>query len=456
MFRYLSSFLLFLLTYSNSISSAFLAKNQQVTPSIDLSDYSARICPGSSTTIDIAISGQLPIQITYITLENGEQFEHWVESETTPLALELSSAGDYQIINYGNRNIQIDTSIDFSVKDVHFPTADLLGGGIFCENEPIEPIEIMLSGTPPWELTYQENNGNAQLLNISETRHLISNNEGVINIRNIKDKYCSKEVMDTAFIKIYEIPEVSPIEGEQELCPGWDAIYQTSYSNKYVYDWHIPTGGNINTGVKHTANQIPVKWTKTGTYYLYLVVSSPNTGCNTGKITYPVEVFSPPIVKEGFDTVACFETDVYIELSPAQKPENSIFWPHLEESAKSVSIYDEGWYYYFESIPLGCTDTGSIRVVDKCIPEVYVPEAFTPNNDQINDKLEVFGVFYNLELHIYNLNGELIHVMKNTNAPWDGTKNGQEMPNGTYIWKATFTDKFEENYSSEGHVILIR
>ncbi len=456
MFRYFSLFILILLTNSISVLIAENTSAQQNPPHISLSSYNPKLCPGSSTTVYITISGQLPIQVTYEVLENGTPTKYTLVSSITPLALELSNAGVYQITNYGNKNIQVDTSIDFTVENVLFPTAQLSGGGEFCENEQVTPIEVVLTGASPWELTYQENNGNAIKLDLTESHYFFPEKESIINIRSIKDKYCSKDVFDTASIKIDEIPLVEPIKGKQKLCPGWNAIYETNFSDRYVYDWYVPTGGDINTLVENAANQFPVTWLEAGKYYIDLIVSSPNTGCNTGKISYPVEVFSPPTVKKEFDTVTCFETDNYVELSPTEMPENKIFWPHLDDSVNSVRVYEEGWYYYIESIPLGCADTGSIRVVDKCIPEVYVPEAFTPNNDQINDRLEIFGVFYNLELRIYNLNGELIHIMKNTEAAWDGTKNGQEMPIGTYLWKATFTDKFEEGYSSEGQFILIR
>jgi gliding motility-associated-like protein len=117
---------------------------------------------------------------------------------------------------------------------------------------------------------------------------------------------------------------------------------------------------------------------------------------------------------------------------------------------KKVDITD---YCAKISVPSNFNDT---QPIDTDTTKLFVPEAFTPNNDGINDVLSVFGNYYNLRLFIYSSNGELIYSMFPESDPWDGNYDGIEMPNGTYIWKAFFTDQKGTQYNESGNVILIR
>lgn len=71
---------------------------------------------------------------------------------------------------------------------------------------------------------------------------------------------------------------------------------------------------------------------------------------------------------------------------------------------------------------------------------IYVPRAFTPNGDRLNDELELFGLPTNaFEISIYNRWGELIHATQNENPVWDGYLDEHKAPQGTYRYKLIFT-----------------
>jgi gliding motility-associated-like protein len=115
-----------------------------------------------------------------------------------------------------------------------------------------------------------------------------------------------------------------------------------------------------------------------------------------------------------------------------------------------------GTYSFIQTDINTCVDTGQVIITEICIPEFHVPEAFTPNGDQINDVLEVFGIYFNLRFTIYSPSGqELFHAEDNSTF-WDGTRNGKELPNGRYYWYADYTDKYGLPYSKSGFVMLIR
>lgn len=83
---------------------------------------------------------------------------------------------------------------------------------------------------------------------------------------------------------------------------------------------------------------------------------------------------------------------------------------------------------------LGCLDSSSSKI--KIISPLVVPNAFSPNNDGINDKWVISNiVFYaNCEVLIFNRQGQKVFSSIGYNAPWDGTLNGQPLPVATYYY----------------------
>ena len=60
---------------------------------------------------------------------------------------------------------------------------------------------------------------------------------------------------------------------------------------------------------------------------------------------------------------------------------------------KSITVSQAGSYPVRVTDPQGCTATGLARVVNQCEPRVNVPDAFTPNNDGVNDVLQIFTAY---------------------------------------------------------------
>ena len=68
---------------------------------------------------------------------------------------------------------------------------------------------------------------------------------------------------------------------------------------------------------------------------------------------------------------------------------------------------------------------------------MYIPNAFTPNGDSLNEWFGVIGegyLYYDLE--IYDRWGKLLkHGRFRDDSAWDGTFNGRLVPSGMYIYK---------------------
>ncbi|MFK7951835.1 MAG: gliding motility-associated C-terminal domain-containing protein [Ekhidna sp.] len=88
--------------------------------------------------------------------------------------------------------------------------------------------------------------------------------------------------------------------------------------------------------------------------------------------------------------------------------------------------------------------------------EIYVPTAFTPNNDGINDTLELFGLpSSEASIAIYSKWGHLIYSSDTPTPGWDGIVNGKLAPEGTYLYEIIFKATNGEKIRQKGTFALI-
>lgn len=108
----------------------------------------------------------------------------------------------------------------------------------------------------------------------------------------------------------------------------------------------------------------------------------------------------------------------------------------------------------------GCSDQVTKNVTIKNPLNIWIPNSFTPNDDGLND---VFKVVFNntsaenYSIHIFNRWGELMFYSEEIDFEWDGTHNGEQVPNGTYIWKIIGKEQFAtDSFTKIGHITLTR
>ncbi|RMG86081.1 MAG: gliding motility-associated C-terminal domain-containing protein [Bacteroidetes bacterium] len=104
----------------------------------------------------------------------------------------------------------------------------------------------------------------------------------------------------------------------------------------------------------------------------------------------------------------------------------------------------------------GCPGTDTIAIIVQS-SGVYIPNAFSPNGDGINDLFTAYGKHLHIEsLKIFNRWGGIVWNTQG-DVPWDGTANGQPAQEGVYVFllEYTHTNTGEVNVIS-GDVLLIR
>ncbi len=88
---------------------------------------------------------------------------------------------------------------------------------------------------------------------------------------------------------------------------------------------------------------------------------------------------------------------------------------------------------------------------------VYVPEAFTPNQDGVNDVLEVFGLpSEDFSMKIYNRWGQVVFVTENINDFWDGKLKNGSIREGAYLYEIEFLNEEGEIFRQQGNFVLLK
>ena len=93
---------------------------------------------------------------------------------------------------------------------------------------------------------------------------------------------------------------------------------------------------------------------------------------------------------------------------------------------------------------------------EPCAQELWMPNAFTPNGDGLNDRLlpifshpdEIEG----FEMMVYDRWGSMVFLTKDINAGWDGG----DLPRGMYVWVIRYKSAREEEHTVKGSVMLGR
>lgn len=108
--------------------------------------------------------------------------------------------------------------------------------------------------------------------------------------------------------------------------------------------------------------------------------------------------------------------------------------PFRMDATLGAHQYIRSYYTYSDSFRIF-----SHPVEAQYEPLVFVPNAFTPNGDGMNDTLELFGLpTSSFTLVIFNTWGAPAHQISDINPVWDGTLRGQPAPEGTYSYRLVF------------------
>ena len=223
-------------------------------------------------------------------------------------------------------------------------------------------------------------------------------------------------------------------------------------------------------GTQYTQNSL-VELSQAGVYDLTLLVESVN-GCATAYTSdAAVQVYPTPLPNFTYSPETLSALNPLVNFENLTQDDAAFLWDFggLDESTAVSPSYvfpelpDMGYRVCLEAEnAFGCVAEACQDLYFPGELLVYVPSAFTPDNDGLNEvfKPVVTGIEPDSYLFsVFNRWGERIFTTNDAGAAWNGAVNGGDYyaPNGVYVWVVEVTDAYSaERRKLSGHVSLIR
>lgn len=213
---------------------------------------------------------------------------------------------------------------------------------------------------------------------------------------------------------------------------------------------------NNQSGQEVGAGDIVFSGLKEGVYTVHIA----SNGCDT---TIEVELHTYPhsdIVVQPQDTTIYYGDSIQLSASGARYYLWSPTYP-LDSATISNPIanpLEPTWFTVFTIDKYGCTDsTGLFVNLDYTMPH-FIPNAFSPNGDGLNDEFKIEGLKHQkvVQFSIFNRYGQEVFSTNNADKGWDGTYLGKPCDMDVYYYVIELAKPNAENEIIKGDVSLIR
>ncbi|MGB0849713.1 MAG: gliding motility-associated C-terminal domain-containing protein, partial [Bacteroidia bacterium] len=211
----------------------------------------------------------------------------------------------------------------------------------------------------------------------------------------------------------------------------------------------------ITTSVKNRCGETSHRTKICNTVYLEVVLNKDNyPELSWTEYNYWPSGASRYIVQRRVQGIGFVEIDnVYGETSYVDKSILQTCLDKVEYRVVAVPFVENVGFYSLKATDKSYSNTSTLRSA----PVVFIPNAFTPNGNGLNDSFRP-SISYSkhTELDVFNKYGEKLTSKRGCHLGWNGEHNGSLCPNGTYtyILRATGTD--DRTYTYSGTVTLIR
>ncbi len=268
------------------------------------------------------------------------------------------------------------------------------------------------------------------------------------------------------------LPTVTFTASMLEACApaSIDFLATPGVAGNYSYVWYYE-----NKDMMGTTNPVTYNFATADSVTIKLVITNTVTGCTNTEIkTNYILINKQPIASFYANPRVTSILDPNINFINTSQGAVSYFWDFGDvtsvnglnnSSATNPShYYNSSGVYNVHLIATsikGCKDTAEVIVEIKPDFAIYIPNAFTPDENGTNDIFQPIGVGINedkYQLDIFDRWGENVFTSDNFRKGWDGTVKGstKPVPQGVYVYKLMVYDLQGNKHPFVGHVTVIR
>ncbi len=400
-----------------------------------------------------------------LTLTTGAATSYtWVGPNNFASNLQSPTLTNAQLTNGGVYTLNLtslggcvgSTTVNVSINSLPIVSASVSNNA--CQGQSLSLVGTSNAAIFQWT---GPNNFSSALQSPTLT-NLQLNNGGVYTLNVTSPNSCVNST--TVSFTVHPNPQAVILSNAVSACPPLCASYSfVPTADVASYTWLLPSSNTIaNTPTVQTCYSNP------GTYTMQLEVKGTN-GC-VSKGSYSLQVYPKPIADFVFnptnptlndDDVITFK-DATSYGSPTQWA-----WHFLTETKNTITKFgNEVTYKYNEAgtYPIslvvtnnyGCIDTVVKSIVIADDYRLFIPNAFTPNNDGTNDIFVPKGHgIKSYTLVIFNRWGEQIYLTNQLEKGWDGYYKGVLSKSDVYTWKINCVDVKNKSHELLGSFTLL-
>lgn len=443
------------------------------------------LCFGESSEISFPVfSGTAPFSVIFsdginsntVTVDNNGLVNG------SPLSINPSTNTTYSIVSVvDDKGCSSSSSNNTSIIVNEIPFVSISGNNELCQGEMTQLYFNFTSGSAPWTVNYSVNGvpTSVTLSNINDSISVSPNSSSIYDFTSVADLSCSNNINDQVSININPVP-TSVISGGGSVCDDGsqvDVLINTSSGTppfNAQYSVGIETKYLSNIGYNHT-----ISTNDAGLYSLIEIFDSKGCKANTNGFA---NVYINPIPQADF-TFFPQPVDLnnplvfFVDQSTSH---SSGYWdfgdnsPYVNTNFGEIShLYssqDSGTYNVTLTISSdsGCTNSITKQIIVNKSFSIYIPDAFSPNNDLKNDHyMPIVDGTKSFEFSIYNRFGQKVfssdipsnnYCYSGCESAWNGKfENSDEYaPAGHYAYSIIAKDINGKKYTYEGTLTLIR
>ncbi|MEO8794128.1 MAG: gliding motility-associated C-terminal domain-containing protein [Daejeonella sp.] len=249
-------------------------------------------------------------------------------------------------------------------------------------------------------------------------------------------------------------PEASTVNAGNKLCeaePGivnLNAEISSGYTNP-AFQWQVNfsdgSGWNDIAGATQKFYTYQIDTADKPLYKFRLAVAEVeninSVTCRVLSDSLLVEVTPKPVADAGLDLFLLEGNS--IKLNGTAAGENiSYYWTpadYLDDptSLNPIASPKENTLYQLNVFSNnGCDASSSDQVFIRVLKNLVIPNAFSPNGDQINDKWQILALntYPEANIKVFNRYGKIVFNSLGYAQEWDGTFEGKSIPTGVYYY----------------------
>ena len=448
------------------------------TPILDITVSGANpICVGETSALFFPVtSGTPPYSLSYLagttnSTANIDAVGNIVATgNTLPISPIIDT--DYTLVSVTDAKGCINTlSNSASIVVNELPLVDISGTTEICEQDVAQLYFNFTAGTSPWTVDYTINNPPSLPVNLSNNRDSIAVSPAtttVYTVNSVSDINCTSPIVDAATITVNPLPEVMVTGGGSVCDDGSDVdIIITTTSGTPTFNIEYAVGIKQQL-ISNIGYQYIISTNEAGVYSVTEVTDS--KGCIAKSINGNATVNVNPMPEANitaYPQPADINNPLIYFIDESMNHVNGIW--DFGDGNTALSNFDKINHTFSDTgtfivalevmTDSGCTITAYHTIIIDQAFKIYIPNAFTPNNDLDNDYfLPIVDGVQEYDLSIYDRFGERVFITEQTNEAWDGkVNNGTEYATaGHYVYNIVIIDFNGKERTYQGTINLIR